>query len=263
MKNEIAIFKKNKPKVVAALKEGRIDYVAESRWSFADEFFAFLLAIGFFSFVEKTYPSPRMRKNIPFWILIGLMLQLKLNCKNSFLSLPGILKSGAVLTRTSFNIGKVEGGFNKKNKYPRSEGEVVNHDTLRKYFKDTGAEELEEWNNSKVSKFLSSKRVILKEGIFVIDGTHIIVTDNKNYEGAEYVPLDSNHRYVDVDKLPEEQAKKFKYALCYKMSNLLHLSKDKDYFTFFGTKIAGGRTHDKVFGKKLVDNFIDKVGKVR
>jgi len=74
----------------------------------------------FFDFVEDTYPSPRARKSIPFWILIGLMLQLKLNLSASFLSLPGILKSGAVLTRTSFNIGRIEGGFNKRNKYPRS-----------------------------------------------------------------------------------------------------------------------------------------------
>ena len=45
------------------------------------------------------------------------------------------------------------------------------------------------------------------------------------------------------------------------MVNLLHLSRDKDYFTFFGTKIAGGRSHDKALGKELVDNFVEKVGK--
>jgi hypothetical protein len=261
MKNELAIFKKNKPKVIAALKEGEISYVADSRWSFADEFFSFLFSVGFFSFVEETYPSPRMRKNIPLWILIGLMMQLKLNLSNSFLSLPGILKSGAVLTRTSFNIGKVSGGFNNRNKYPRSEGEIVNQDTLRKYFKDTGQEELQEWNNIQFPKFLSSKRVILGEGIFVIDGTHIIVPDNKNYEGAEYIPLDKNHHYVEVDKLSEEERKKFKPTLSYKMVNLLHLSRNKNYFTFMSTKITGGRAHDKVLGKKLVDDFVKKVGK--
>ena len=142
MKNNLCIFKNSKRKVIEALKKGNIDYVAESKWSFSDEFFAFLLSSKFFDFVEKTYPSPRARKSIPFWILIGLMFQLKLNLSASFLSLPGILKSGAVLTRTSFNIGRIEGGFNKRNKYPRSEGEIVDHDTLRKYFKDTNAAEL-------------------------------------------------------------------------------------------------------------------------
>jgi hypothetical protein len=261
MKSNLVIFKKNKHKVIEALKNGQISYVASSKWSFCDEFFAFCLSVGFFDFVEASYPSPRARKNIPFWILIGLMLQLKLNCKNSFLSLPGILKSGAVLTRTSFNIGRVEGGFNKRNRYPRSEGEIVDQDTLRKYFKDTGSDELIEWNNTDIPKFLSSKRAIQKEGIFVLDGTHIIVADNKNYENAEYVPLDKHHRYVDVAKLKPEEAKKFKYTLCYKMVNLLHLSAGKNYFTFFGTKIAGGKTHDKVLGRQLVDNFVAQVGK--
>jgi hypothetical protein len=261
MKNNLFVFKKNKRKVIQALKNGTIDYVADSKWSFSDEFFAFLLSSGFFSFVEESYPSPRARKNIPFWILIGLMLQLKLNLSSSFLSLPGILKSGAVLTRTSFNIGRIEGGFNKRNKYPRSEGEIVDHDTLRKYFKDTNEGELTEWNNTDVVKFLSSKRAIQKEGIFVVDSTHLIVADNKNYKKAQYVALDKHHSYVDTSKLNPDEAKNFKYSLCYKMINLLHISKEKDYFIFLGTKITGGREHDKNLGKELVDNFVKNAGK--
>jgi len=261
MKNNVYIFKNNKPKVIEALKNGNIDYVTESKWSFSDHFFAFLLSLSFFDFVEKTYPSPRMRKSIPLWILIGLMFQLKLNLSNSFLSLPGILKSGSVLTKTSFNIGKIEGGFNKRNKAPRSEGEIIDQDTLRKYFKDTSAGELTKWNNTDVPKFLSSKRAILKEGIFAIDTSHIIVADNKNYENAEYVPLDKHNRYVDTSKLSPSEAKNFKYSLCYKMINLLHLSKDKDYFIFLGTKVVGGKAHDKALGRELIDNFVAEVGK--
>lgn len=261
MKNNVYIFKKNKPKVIEALKKGNIDYVTDSKWSFSDHFFAFLLSLSFFDFTEKTYPSPRMRKSIPFWILIGLMFQLKLSLSNSFLQLPGILKSGSVLTRTSFNIGRVEGGFNKRNKYTRSEGEIIDHDTLRKYFKDTNAAELTKWNNTDICKFLSSKRAILKEGIFAIDTTHIVVADNKNYQNAEYVPLDKQNRYVDVTKLSPVEAKNFKYSLCYKMVNLLHLSKDKNYFIFMGTRVVGGKAHDKELGRQLVDNFVAEVGK--
>jgi len=261
MKNNIVVFKKNKAKVIKALKEGRIDFVGESKWSFSDKFFSFLISIGFFDFVEDTYPSPRMRKNIPLWILIGLMLQLKMHLKNSFLSLPGILKSGPILTRTKFNLGKVEGGFNKRNKHKRDCGEIVNQDTLRKYFKDTDADELTVWNNKDVVKFFSKKRVILGKGTFVLDTTTITLPDNSNYEKAEYLPLDSNKNYVDVDRLTEEEKKKFKYTLCYKMVNLLHISEAKDYFIFLGTKVAGGRSHDKPLGGKLVDDFVAAVGK--
>jgi len=258
--SNLCVFKNSKRKVIKALKNGTIDYVADSKWSFSDEFFAFLFSLPFFDFVEKTYPSPRARKNIPLWILIGLMLQLKLNLSSSFLSLPGILKSGAVLTRTSFNIGRIEGGFNKRNKYPREEGQIVDQDTLRKYFKDTNAGELTKWNNIEISKFLSSKRAIEPEGIFALDTTHLIVADNKNYENAQYVPLDKHNKYVDTSRLSPDEAKNFKYSLCYKMVNLLHISSGKDYFVFMGTKVAGAREHDKNLGKDLVDNFVDSVG---
>jgi len=190
MKDKLTVFVKNRPKVIVALKEGDIDYVDGTAWSFPDRLFAFLLSVGFFEYAEETYPSPRLRKNIPLWILIGLMFQLKLAGTNSFYKLPGILKSGAILTRTNFNIGMVEGGFNKKNKRPREKGEIVNHDTLRKHFKDTNAGELTGWYNREISKFLSSKRVILKEGIFLLDTTLRPLPDNKNYENAQYLPLD-------------------------------------------------------------------------
>ena len=262
MKNNIAIFKKNKPRVIAALKDGRIDFVDGTSWSFPDKFFSFLISIGFFDFVEETYPSPRMRKNIPLWILVGLMFQLKMHLKNSFLLSSRILKSGPVLTRTKFNLGKVEGGFNKRNKHKRDSGEIVNHDTLRKYFKDTDAEELTSWINADVVKIFSKKGVILGKGTFIIDTSLVVFPDNSNYEKAEYLPLDSNKNYVvDVDKLTEEERKKFKYTLCYKMVNLLHISEAKDYFILLGTKVAGGRSHDKPLGEKLVDDFVAAVGK--
>jgi hypothetical protein len=261
MKNNLVVFKKNKPRVIAALKDGRIDFVDGTSWSFADKFFSFLLSVGFFEFVEETYPSPRMRKNIPLWILVGLMFQLKLSQKNSFYKLPGILKSGAILTRTNFNIGRIQGGFNKRNKYPRGKGDIVNHDTLRKHFKDTDADELTSWNNTDVVKFFSKKRMVLGKGTFLLDTTLVTLPDNSNYERAEYLPLDSDKNYVNVDKLTQEEKKKFKYTLCYKMVNLLHISEAKDYFIFLGTKVAGGRVHDKLLGEKLVDDFVANIGK--
>jgi len=157
MKSDLKVFVRNRPKVMAALKAGDIDYVDGTSWSFSDKFFAFLLSIGFFKYSEETYPSPRQRKNIPLWILIGLMFQLKLSRSNSFYKLPGILKSGAVLTRTNFNIGRIEGGFNRKNKSPRALGEIVNQDTLRKHYKDTDACELTQWYNRDLAKFFPLK----------------------------------------------------------------------------------------------------------
>jgi hypothetical protein len=120
-------------------------------------------------------------------------------------------------------------------------GEIIDHDTLRKYFKDTNAAELTSWNNTEISKFLSSKRAILKEGIFVIDTTHVVVADNKNYQNAEYVPLGKHNRYVDTSKLSPVEAKNFKYSFCYKMVNLLHLSKEPKLLYLYGNKGSRGK----------------------
>ncbi len=79
--------------------------------------------------------------------------------------------------------------------------------------------------------------------------------------GLKYVPLDKDKRFVNVEKLPPEEAKKFRHTLCYKMVNLMHLSRDKNYFTFLGTKISGGKAHDKVLGKELIEDFVKQVGK--
>ncbi len=118
MKSNLTVFVKNKSKVIAALKAGDIDYVDETSWSYPDKFFAFLLSIGFFKFVEDSYPSPRARKNIPLWILVGLMFQLKLGASNSFYKLPGILKSGAILTRTNFNTPWLKAALTKRTATP-------------------------------------------------------------------------------------------------------------------------------------------------
>ncbi|MCE5328788.1 transposase [bacterium] len=42
---------------------------------------------------------------------------------------------------------------------------------------------------------------------------------------------------------------------------MLHLSKDKNYFIFMGTKVVGGKAHDKELGRQLVDNFVAEAGK--
>jgi len=61
--------------------------------------------------------------------------------------------------------------------------------------------------------------------------------------------------------MPPSEAKKFKSTLCYKMVNLLHISRNKDYFVFMANQITGGKSHEKPVGEKLVDDFVASVGK--
>jgi hypothetical protein len=45
---EIIVYKESKPFVKRALKDGRIDYLDMTKWTFIDKFFAFLISVKFF-----------------------------------------------------------------------------------------------------------------------------------------------------------------------------------------------------------------------
>ena len=67
------------------------------------------------------------------WFLLARLVQMKLHTTSSFNRLPGILRSGAVLSRVKFNIGGCEGEFNHKNKTERTS--AIPQDTARKFSK--------------------------------------------------------------------------------------------------------------------------------
>lgn len=61
--------------------------------------------------------------------------------------------------------------------------------------------------------------------------------------------------------MPPYEAERFRPTLYYKMVNLLHISKDKDYFVFAANRVVGAKAHDKPIGEDLVDEFVGSVGK--
>jgi hypothetical protein len=115
------VLQENKRKVVEEFNEGNVTYIDLSSWTFADRFMAFLLSIEFFGYAVRTYPSPRVKEEVPRWVLICCALQMKLHTTSSFSRLPGILGSGAVLSRLGYNVAdNPGGGFNQKNRTDRT-----------------------------------------------------------------------------------------------------------------------------------------------
>jgi hypothetical protein len=164
---QVILFQENKVEVRRWLKDGRIDYLDLSSWSFQDRFFAFLIEQRFFQWCASSYPTPRERENIPVWFLLACALQMKLHRTGAFQRLERILRSGSILTRARFNIGLQKGGFNRRNKKKR---EVpIDPDTARKFFTDTPTDQLEEWHNTEVQAWLRRHRAYAdKEGIFIL-----------------------------------------------------------------------------------------------
>jgi len=253
------VYRENKPYVLNRFNSGRIDYADLTEWSFLDKFFGFLLAHGFLEWAEGTYPNPRQRKNIPLWFLLAVMMQLRLHQKVAYSRAPGVLRSGSILTRLKFNIGLKGGGFNYRN---RNEREVpLMHDTLRKYFRATGGEKLERWYNGEVSRWYRRKRGFLKEGVFILDPTYLVLPDNPNYRKAARMPLDEKGHIRNVRNLSEEERKRVRYGLCYQLVLLLHLSSSSDYFLFAGSHLGPGNESGLKEGERLVDDFCRRVGR--
>jgi len=261
MVRDLIVYKENKPKVKRALQDGRIDYLDMTKWGFIDQFFAFLLSVKFLEWCASTYPTPRKKEEVPAWFILTAAIQMKLHTTASFNALPGILRSGSILSRTKFNIGKRHGGFNYKNKKER---EIPVHlDTVRKFFKGSDSDKIEHWVNHDVVKWLRRYRAFDKRGLFILDHTFLPLPENENYENAVYMPLDEHGNLVDVDKLSEAVRKKFKYTLCYGLTTLLHVTevKGEEVYIFAGAHLGGGNESPLKAGEKLVDDFVTTVGK--
>ncbi len=252
------IYEENRIKVLNDLKDGRLDYLDLADWTFQDRFFAFLLGLRFFEICGASYPSARKKEEVPLWFLLACKVQMKLHTTSAFTQLPGILRSGAVLSRVKFNVGGNGGGFNNKNRKQRSS--AIHHDTARKFFKDTDPLKLRNWHNSDVQRFIRTNRGFDKHGIFLLDQTHIVVPENDNYNDAVRMPVDEHGQLIDMSKMTEEQKKAVKYHPCYALSELLHIGTDEHCFIFAGYQWGPGNTDELVQGKALVGDFVEAVG---
>lgn len=233
------IYEENRIKVLNDLKDGRLDYLDLADWTFQDRFFAFLLGLRFFEICGASYPTARNKEEVPLWFLLACKVQMKLHTTSAFTQLPGILRSGAVLSRVKFNIGGDDGGFNNKNRKQRSS--AIHHDTARKFFKDTDPLKLRNWHNSDVQRFIRTNRGFDKHGIFLLDQTHIVVPENDNYKDAVRMPVDEHGQLIDMSKMTEEQKKAVKYHPCYALSELLHIGRDEHSFIFAGYQWGPGQ----------------------
>ena len=260
MTEEVILFTENKVEVQKRLEDGRIDYLDLTSWSFQDRLFAFLLEEQFFAWCASNYPTPRERESIPVWFLLACAIQMKLHRSAAYKKLEYILRSGSILTRVQFNIGLKEGGFNGKNRKKRTT--PIDQDTARKFFTDTEASKIEDWYNGAVQQWLRRHRGFSdKEGIFILDPTLVPLPDNTNYTGSALLPLDRDGNYVDVTKLTPAEKKKFKYTRAYKLTLLLHWSRQDEYFLFAGAHLGKGSESGLKEGEALVDRFVAAVGK--
>lgn len=253
------VYRESKPKVTEYLKQGQIDLVESSRWSLADEFLAFILKVNFLSFADKSYPSPRQKTEVPVWFLIACQFVLRIHLEKSYFALGTLLKSGPVLSRVGFNV-KAEVGFNDKNRYQRET--PVHQDAVRKFFKDSDAAQMRQWFNHDLQRWFQQMGCYDKEGVYILDQTHLVVPRNRNYEDAVYMPVDEHgQRYAGYNDMTEEQRRALCWHPCYTLSTLMHLSFEKQAFHVAGYEFGPGDEDELPQARRLIET--QKKGKIK
>lgn len=253
------VLEENKIKVVREFEQGEVTYIDLSHWTFADRFMAFLLAIDFFAHAVGTYPSPRKKQDVPLWILISCALQMKLHTTSSFSRLPGILGSGALLSRFGYNVANNPGGgFNDKNRHDRTT--PLDQDSVRKFYRDGDHLRTRGWYNRDLPSFFRARRGFDKHGIFVLDQTHLVVPDNPNYTDVARMPVDEHGQRINMSHMSDEQKKAIRYRPCYALSELLHVFNDEAGYIVAGYQLDPGNTDELPQGRRLVKDFVQAVG---
>jgi hypothetical protein len=249
------IYHKAQRYILDRLKDGEVDYLDLTKWSFADEFLCFILQLKFFDFADKSYPNPRKVNFVPVWFLIAAQFVLRLHNRRCYDDLRYFLNAGSILTKIGFNAsaGGVV-GFNEKNKYERQT--AIDADTVRKYYKDTNSQELRDWYNESVQGWFRSRKVFDRDGLFILDQSHLVVPDNPCYEGAVRMPVDEHgQRYRGLNKMSEEERKALVHHPCYTLSCLLHVSASGDLYHIAGYDFGSGNTDELVQAENLLPAF--------
>ena len=233
------IYQKNQKKIEECLAQGEIDYADLTQWSFPDEFLCFVLEKKLLEFVNSTYPNPRERNDVPIWFLICCQFMMRLHQTGNYHHLGFLLNSGSLLTRFGFNVGSKKIGFNEKNKKIRKT--AVHADTARKFFKDTDPVEIRKWYGHDLQKWFREQRTFDHRGIFVLDQSHLVVPDNKNYKNTVKMPVDEHGQlYQNLGSLTYEQKQGLVYHRCYTLSTLLNVAMERPQFHVAGYTLGAG-----------------------
>jgi hypothetical protein len=147
---------------------------------------------------------------------------MRLHQTGNYHHLGFLLNAGSLLTRFGFNVGSPKIGFNDKNKKTRKT--AIHADTARTFFKDTSAIEIRHWYRNDLQKWFRHQRTFDHRGIFVLDQSHLVVPNNKNYKDAVKMPVDEHGQlYAHIGSLTAEQKQGLMYHPCYALSTLRSL----------------------------------------
>lgn len=248
------IYQKSQRHIEKCLSQANIDYASLTQWTLPDDFLCFLLETDFLQFVDNTYPNPRQKNEVPIWFLITCQFLMRLHQTGKYRNLRYLLHAGSLLTRFGYNVGSDHIGFNDKNKKNRKT--AIHDDTVRKFFKDTDPKEINAWYQINLQHWFKTRKIFHHTGIFILDQSHLVVPDNKNYKHAVKMPVDEHGQlYPHVGSLTPEQKSELVYHPCYALSVLLHVTPAVEQYHIASYELGAGDTDELVHAEAIIPKF--------
>jgi len=266
---DLITFQYDRSFVLGALRQGDIDYLEHVSEAAEADLFRHLIRRQVVQRLAETYPSPRKKQEVPVWIYLASELSLKLHGAQSYHAFPRILRCGGLIEALGPELGgrktrhpetgdvTLAGpGFNDKNDYDRQT--PCDHDFLRKFARDTGAESLHAWFNRELPRCLRSLGLFDPEGLFIGDASYLFVPDNERYQQSDLLWFDEHNHPAGPSQV-DLRDKRYQQHRCYKLVSLIHVNRKLDFFFVVAARVVSGRRHECPILYDLVEEVVRAV----
>lgn len=255
-------------RVLEAFRAGEFDDIEIIGQADEKEFFELCFQEKILSTLAESMPTARKKEEVPRWFILAANLSLKLHLENSFLGFERVVRCGGLLQALPPSLASKHldpqsqkvllqcQGFNDKNHYERQT--PCDQDFLRKVARDVSAPEWQGWFNGPVQEAFQKYGFFDPEGIFIGDGSYLLVPDNPAYEGSVVLWFDEHNHPVDYEKLTPQERRKCKRHRCYKWVSLLHLRGDS--YVYAAAAVVPGNAHESPVLYEMVKAFVGRVG---
>ena len=178
----IQMCQKDKEKVYAAIRSGKIDAAEMSFPNLIDDLILTMKKRGLTDLLTQTLPDKRKdNRHIPFDILLCLAVAAKLKCKTSLTDVPFAVTEAELLAELGWNLWDNERDVN--------EG-LFSESVMRKLLAKYKSEEWVSFYNSYVQEHLMTE-LDIQPCAHILDCTKVLVNlGNGNYENSSVVKID-------------------------------------------------------------------------
>jgi len=271
MTSTAMLFERNDAFVVEAFQRGEFDYLEGVGEVPEANFFRAIVGKKILEKLAASYPSPLKKHDVPLWVFIASDISMRFHGEHHFAAYPYVVRTGGMLEAFGPEMGhKVThpktgdvtltcAGFNDKNDYDRQT--PCDQDYLRKMARRTDADDLQSWFNRDVVGIFKQHHALDPEGIFIGDGSYLVVPDNDKYEGSSRLLFDEHNHPVDSTKLTAKERARCQWKRCYKMVSLIHTNRAGEFFLYAGLAVISGKDHECPILYRLVERFVAAHGK--